>query len=376
MKCPKCGFVSYPGLPQCKKCGHSFSPPPRQDSSVLSLFSEPAVPAPRVPKSSSAAAPAPLPTIHPPVEIEESPRPPGVEDGEAPSRALAAGIAAAPAPPMPRVAPNPELIRPWREELSERVENFRRRRARLREGAEPDLNLGFDFADTAADTHVAPSPENTARLDMALEAPGGQEVDAPILDALPLETPETAASAGVEAAELSLDLGRDEPSPEPAPVEILLEPLPQPMRPAAARATPHAPLGRRFLAGLIDTLILLTAAGLFGMIVSYIGVRIVLLPLNLAVLGFIAVFFITVYFGLFTSLTSSTPGLLWMGLEVRNLEGDRPTPGEAAWRAFGYLVSIAGLMLGFIWALVDSDGLTWHDRISRTSVTVASREIR
>ncbi len=343
---------------------------------MLSLFSEPAVPAPRVPESSSAAAPAPLPTIRPPVEIEASPRPPGVEDGEAPSRALAAGIAAAPAPPMPRVAPNPELIRPWREELSERVENFRRRRARLREGAEPDLNLGFDFADTAADTHVAPSPENTARLDMALEAPGGQEVDAPILDALPLETPETAASAGIEAAELSLDLSRDEPSPEPAPVGILLEPLPQPMRPAAARSMPHAPLGRRFLAGLIDALILLTAAGLFGMIVSYIGVRIVLRPLNLAVLGFIAVFFITVYFGLFTSLTSSTPGLLWMGLEVRNLEGDRPTPGEAAWRAFGYLVSIAGLMLGFIWALVDSDGLTWHDRISRTSVTVASREIR
>jgi uncharacterized RDD family membrane protein YckC len=136
----------------------------------------------------------------------------------------------------------------------------------------------------------------------------------------------------------------------------------------------QAPLGRRFVAGLADTLVLLSAAGLFGMVLRHIGVRMSLAPLNLSILAFVAIFFIAVYFGLFVALTASTPGLLWMGLEVRNLEGDHPTPGEASWRAFGYLVSIAGLMLGFVWALVDSDSLTWHDRISGTFLTLAPRD--
>ena len=32
MKCPNCGFVSYPGLAQCKKCGASFTRAPRPPS--------------------------------------------------------------------------------------------------------------------------------------------------------------------------------------------------------------------------------------------------------------------------------------------------------------------------------------------------------
>jgi uncharacterized RDD family membrane protein YckC len=96
------------------------------------------------------------------------------------------------------------------------------------------------------------------------------------------------------------------------------------------------------------------------------------LPLNLAVLAFIIVFFILVYFGSFTALTATTPGLLWMRLEVRNWSGTHPTGREAFWRAFGYLVSIAALMLGFLWAAVDSEGMTWHDRMSGTFVTPTS----
>ncbi len=93
------------------------------------------------------------------------------------------------------------------------------------------------------------------------------------------------------------------------------------------------------------------------------------LSLPIAVLVFIAVFGLLAYFGLFTALTASTPGLLLMGLEVRNFDGALPTPGESMSRAFGYLVSIAALMLGFFWAVVDSEGLTWHDRISGTFIT-------
>ncbi|MGD1104323.1 MAG: hypothetical protein ABSA59_19915, partial [Terriglobia bacterium] len=45
-----------------------------------------------------------------------------------------------------------------------------------------------------------------------------------------------------------------------------------------------------------------------------------------------------------------------------------PTVRESFWRAFGVLVSLSALMLGFVWACVDSDGLTWHDRMSGTVI--------
>jgi uncharacterized RDD family membrane protein YckC len=127
-------------------------------------------------------------------------------------------------------------------------------------------------------------------------------------------------------------------------------------------------MGRRFLAGLADALVLLVGASLFALIFWRAGGHLRLEPLNLGVLAFIAGFFILVYFGLFTALTSSTPGLLWMECEIRNLEGAHPNSHESFLRAFGYLVSIAALLLGFLWALLDSEGLTWHDRMSGTFI--------
>ena len=113
----------------------------------------------------------------------------------------------------------------------------------------------------------------------------------------------------------------------------------------------------------------MVAAGLFALIFWRAGGHLSAQPLNLVVVAFIVVVFIMAYFGIFTALTSTTPGLLWVGIEVRSQNGDFPTAKQAFWRAFGYLVSISALMLGFVWALVDSDGLTWHDRMSDTFLT-------
>ncbi len=292
----------------------------------------------------------------------------------------------------PEVVSAPDLVRPWREELSQRVENFRRRRAHLRQGPEPDPNLGFDFQDAGEEgTETVPIRSGQAlqgahALDVTLRTPDAGEMDAPILDALPLDAgPEHPISdhdigAGIERdspasrafEESQLPLGQA--AVEPAPGEIVLESLP-PMAPSGGSlGMPQASLGRRFLAGLVDTLVLLLAVVLFGLVFQRVGGHIATRPLNILVLGCIAALFILVYFGVFTALTSSTPGLLWMGLEVRNFEGEHASPRQAAWRAFGYLVSVAALMLGFIWALVDTDSLTWHDRISGTFLTVTHGE--
>jgi uncharacterized RDD family membrane protein YckC len=72
---------------------------------------------------------------------------------------------------------------------------------------------------------------------------------------------------------------------------------------------------------------------------------------------------------MFTALAFSTPGQSIVGIEARNMEGWPPDRRESLLRAFGYLVSLSAFMLGFFWALVDSESLTWHDRISGTFLT-------
>ncbi len=368
MKCPKCGFVSHSDLPYCKKCGRPFmlAPPSQPSTSSLSLTSGSSVPLPEPPEPSE-------PTVEP-------------SGGSLLSRPdqVASPTANLEAVRIPKTARGSEPMRPWREELSERLENFRRRRARLRRPFDPRANLGFDF-------EAAQGEENQEAVgSRRFEAPQGEhppgttfantrssEAKTPILDSLPLEKrgadSETLTSAAVEAGELALE----HRAVEPQPVGIVLESMPPLQRPSVPADAPRvlslAPLGRRFLAGVADALVLLSAAGLFALVFFRFGCRISYQPLSLVVIAFIAAFFILVYFGMFTALASSTPGLIWMGLEVRNLEGDYPSASESFWRAFGYLVSVAGLMLGFIWALVDSDGLTWHDRISGTFLTPVTR---
>jgi uncharacterized RDD family membrane protein YckC len=281
----------------------------------------------------------------------------------------------------------PEPERPWREELSDRVEDFRRRRARLRGDFDQSANLEFDFrgegpaealTETEVDAAVVERPAGEMRLDVELDRPTRPGVEAPVLDSLSLDKPGRAgsvfASTRVDATELRL-----EPvAVHPRPVEIIIDSQATTQAAEAEAETvalPKASMGRRFLAGGLDTLVLSVAAGLFTLIFWRAGGHMSPQPMNLGVVGFITAFSIMAYFGLFTALTSTTPGLLWLGIEVRTLDGGYPTPAQAFWRAFGYLVSIGALMLGFVWALVDSDGLTWHDRMSGTFLAVADSAV-
>ena len=139
-----------------------------------------------------------------------------------------------------------------------------------------------------------------------------------------------------------------------------------------------APFGRRLGAGLIDALILAAGFGLFAGIFHLTGHltggTVSNTPLNWLIGGSIAALFAAVYFGAFTALRHATPGLLALGIEVRNLDGEPPSPKQSFWRALGYLVSGGSFLLGFIWSLVDEERLTWHDRISETFL-VLSEEI-
>jgi uncharacterized RDD family membrane protein YckC len=265
----------------------------------------------------------------------------------------------------------------WREELAGRLEDHRKRRSRLRGNPQPRGTLDLAFGEPAdieeaevLDANLIESPRNRDGLDLPISGP---QDEVPILDSVPLEKPiddvRVLTTAAVEAGEAPLV----RPELESEPVEIILESSPPSSTASSPRHGPGskkvAPLGQRFLAGLADTLILLLGAGLFSLIFWVVGGHISRNPLNFVVLGTIATLFVLAYFGFFTALSASTPGLLWMNLEVQSLDGGAPSPQESFWRSFGYLVSIASLLLGFLWAVVDSDHLTWHDHMSNTFIT-------
>lgn len=73
-----------------------------------------------------------------------------------------------------------------------------------------------------------------------------------------------------------------------------------------------------------------------------------------------------VYYLLFMMSTSQTPGMKIRRLAAVTREGIPLDPRSACLHGFGYFISIAPLMLGFVWALVDPEHLTWADKVSGT----------
>lgn len=332
MTCPKCGFVSFSGLPECKKCGYRFVPKALPSAVVRPGLEPPRQPTPPAAPTSQAGEPA-----------DSQPSPPPMMD--------------------------------WQQEVSDRMVGYRRRQARLHGQAQPSQNLDFDF-----ETRQPPPGQPNANI---LEFPTSG-FSAPPLPPINPDADEEGISLGGPTSERDsvedfvqpADELDQQARPEARPLEIILEAPPsapgrQPLPASLEGPLAVAGLGKRFVAGIFDALVLLAAMGLFTLIFWRAGGQFSKTPLDLAVGGFIVGFFIFFYFSTFTIFTAATPGLAAMGLEVRADNGGQPNLRDSLWRGVGYLVSLSPLMLGFVWALVDTDSLTWHDRMSGTFVAAA-----
>ena len=286
-----------------------------------------------------------------------------------------AAPSATPADEPAALSPPAPPVKDWQAEVSARLHGYRRRQARLQGGAEPNPNLDFDFEaqDASAD------PPNAKILDFP--SPGFSAPPLPPIDLEEDEAPSDDLSAEPDRMDSwagSAPVEQSPPpetAPEPRPLEIILE-TPSPASEGLLTGELKgplavAPLSKRFVAAILDTVVLGAAGGLFALIFWRAGGRLAKTPLDIAVVGFIAAFFIFVYFAAFTIFTAATPGLAAMGLEVRSNQGGAPTLRDSFWRGVGYLVSLAPLMLGFLWALVDTESLTWHDRMSETFIAHA-----
>lgn len=135
---------------------------------------------------------------------------------------------------------------------------------------------------------------------------------------------------------------------------------------------PVASLTERRRAGALDALFLcLTIAGFLGLFRS-LGGQITLDKMDAIVYLAVSYLFYAQYFFLFTVFAGATPGMQLCCLTIVRLDGSLPDTQQLLWRSFGYLLSGATLMLGYVWAMWDEDKFTWQDRISQTYVTAAT----
>jgi uncharacterized RDD family membrane protein YckC len=126
-------------------------------------------------------------------------------------------------------------------------------------------------------------------------------------------------------------------------------------------------IGARFAADLTDMAIV---AGIYLVFVvtTYLqmpaGAEMDKRVLGIYAAGFLVL--VGVYFLLFMLSGSQTPGMKMRRLVAVNREDNVLDPRTACLRGFGYFVSIVPLMLGFLWAVIDPEHLTWADKVSGT----------
>ncbi len=330
-------------------------------------------------------------------------------DAVEPARRDAAIETAASEPEVcPNTDPNTALgADSWRVEVAARLERYRTRR-KPRTPRYPSLLLPFD----APESWSRPTPPGgstavataSARAEQDFTLPASKEertaVEAPSF-AEPRQTPQQAEpsakviefprSAAIpvfhpsELADPVFDCDRprivEAPEilpPPPALGGMLMEPALQ--EPADSRAGANFPLpsaaspssiARRALAALVDGVVLTAALAAIAAIflrLNPLPEPLRPLPMLVGAFAVITVVLWAAYEFLFVVYTGSTPGLRAARLRLAGFDGSPLNRRLRRWRVLASFLSAFSGGLGYLWCLLDQDGLCWHDRITRTHV--------
>lgn len=299
-----------------------------------------------------------------------------------------------PDPVTPIPLAQSELLKPpdlgsWRNEVADRVNNYRARR-RPRAPRYPSLQLKFDPPEPAwNDQAVTVSPAAHDRLVAAIQGNSAvrqeqiqiqtaidDELDAPEGGGRILEFPRFAPPPPVfdGLAEPVVEQPRILEVPEllpppPALGGIMMDPVEEPAkerRPGFELPLQAAPMSRRVFAGTLDALLVSSAFALFAYIFFRITAIAPPLQLGAAVSIVLTAVLWTSYQYLLLVYTGSTPGLRLARLQVSRFDGT-PVPRKTRrWRVLAAVLSGLSLALGYAWCFLDEDRLCWHDRITRT----------
>jgi uncharacterized RDD family membrane protein YckC len=289
------------------------------------------------------------------------------------------------------IPPNGEC---WRGEVAVRLERYRARRA-PRAPRYPSLLLPFDAAASWSrppleiNSAVAAPPARESSTVRRVEQPSAEDVPSiaasrpamavePEPSAKVIEFPRSAAipvSRLPELAEAVIDRPRIVEAPEvlpppPALGGILIEPATTKEENRTGADSPQfsASVHQRLLAGLVDSLILGTALAAFAAI--FLRMNPARAPLSVLIAGFlpVMVFLWAGYEFLFVVYTGSTPGLRALRLRLVRFDGSPVGWRTRRWRVLASFLSACSLGLGYLWSVLDEDGLCWHDRITHTHI--------
>ncbi len=277
----------------------------------------------------------------------------------------------APPPSAHRAGPAAALAPQWRREVSERLQQLQYRRAQ-RGLPSPDLFSEPPGEDSGEEV---PRPDPGQKI-LAFEDFAAQRIEPLIVEPPKSAPPEWQKQARGRAQREREALGpalssASEAPRRPAEIEPEGESEAD-QRTAAEREVlcehPVAPLLLRGMAGALDLAVVTVATGVFFATFHIMGGA---LHFNhkagVATASAAAILF-AFYFFVYIAYASETPGLQWIGLRVLDYDGEAPRAWQRVTRAIGMILSAAALGLGYVWAFADEEGLTWHDRMSKTFI--------
>ena len=128
----------------------------------------------------------------------------------------------------------------------------------------------------------------------------------------------------------------------------------------------QAPFGRRMMATMVDTALILA---LFLGVTFLVASRFDQLPgkylsevlAGLAILGLAAL-----YEWFFLTFAKVTPGMRYAQLSLCTFDEQIPNAPQIKGRLKAMLISVLPLGLGMLWSVFDEDQMSWHDRLSKT----------
>ncbi|GGH03146.1 RDD family protein [Silvibacterium dinghuense] len=127
-----------------------------------------------------------------------------------------------------------------------------------------------------------------------------------------------------------------------------------------------APMQDRLMAALVDLALVSIAFLLFVLVFVASTPHLPVGKPAVAAAGGVLVVFFVIYQWLFFSFSEGTPGMQYAKIALCTFEDENPTRKEMRGRIAALLLSALPLGMGFLWAVLDDDRLTWHDRITRT----------
>ena len=140
------------------------------------------------------------------------------------------------------------------------------------------------------------------------------------------------------------------------------------LAPESASVDDHAPVAKRIAGGIVDLVVVAFASTPFAAIIeltngNWSDVRVA------ASMGGIVLVLMFLYLMAATALAGRTWGMSLVSLRtVDAVTGMAPTNGQCIRRAFAFMLSLATLGIGLLYALFDAEGRAAHDHLSGTIV--------